>query len=209
MAEAIGYLASALVVVSLTMTSVLRLRLLNLAGAVTFVVYGFLISAFPIVATNAVIVGINLWFLWRAATSRDFFSLLEVPHTSPYLAAFLAFHRDEILSFMPGSGGPPAEGDTVLLVLRDLVPAGVFIGRPVGEGVMEVVLDYAIPQYRDLKVGSYLYERRRDAFTARDVRVLRSEPGSDRHRAYLANVGFRPVGGGVLQLPVGDPSETP
>lgn len=209
MAEAIGYPASALVVVSPTMTSVLRLRLLNLAGAVAFVVYVFLISAFPIVATNAVIVGINLWFLWQAATRRDFFSLFEVPHTSPYLAAFLDFHRDQILSFMPGFGGPPAEGDTVLLVLRDLVPAGVFIGRPVGEGVMDVVLDDAIPQFRDLKVGSYLYERRRDPFTARGVRVLRSQPGSDRHRAYQAKVGFRPVGGGVLELPVGDRSETP
>jgi hypothetical protein len=38
--EVIGYLASLLVVASLAMTSVVRLRILSLAGSLTFIVYG-------------------------------------------------------------------------------------------------------------------------------------------------------------------------
>ena len=56
----IGYLGSAFVVASLAMRSILKLRLIGLAGAVTFVVYGYLIGAWPIVWTNVVIVLIHL-----------------------------------------------------------------------------------------------------------------------------------------------------
>ncbi len=52
--ELIGYVASALVVTSLAMTSVVRLRTISLAGSVTFVVYGLLIGSVPIVITNVV-----------------------------------------------------------------------------------------------------------------------------------------------------------
>ena len=51
--ELVGYVASALVVASLAMTSVVRLRTISLAGSVTFVVYGVLIGSVPIIITNA------------------------------------------------------------------------------------------------------------------------------------------------------------
>src|SRR5690606_31118923 len=62
-AEAVGYLASALVVLSLTMTSVVRLRTISLAGSIAFVVYGAMLGAVPILISNAVIAAINVWFL--------------------------------------------------------------------------------------------------------------------------------------------------
>ncbi|MEO1643805.1 MAG: hypothetical protein AAFR67_01365, partial [Chloroflexota bacterium] len=61
--EIVGYIASALVAVSLLMTSILRLRIINLIGAIVFVVYGVLIVAYPIVLTNAIIVCINVYQL--------------------------------------------------------------------------------------------------------------------------------------------------
>ena len=48
----VGYLASALVVISLTRTSVVRLRVLSFLGATTFVAYGVLIDSVPVIATN-------------------------------------------------------------------------------------------------------------------------------------------------------------
>lgn len=42
--ELIGYTASLLVVVSLSMTSVVRLRMISLAGSIAFVVYASLIG---------------------------------------------------------------------------------------------------------------------------------------------------------------------
>ncbi len=45
------------------MTSVVRLRMLSLAGSVAFVVYGILIESIPIIVTNGAIALINVWFL--------------------------------------------------------------------------------------------------------------------------------------------------
>ena len=50
--ELIGYLASALIVVSLAMRSVVRLRTISLVGSVTFVVYGLLIGSWPVVVSR-------------------------------------------------------------------------------------------------------------------------------------------------------------
>lgn len=202
-AELIGYAASAMVVVSLTMREVLRFRLLNLVGGLTFLVYGWVIGSMPVVITNVVIIVINLWFLWTLTTRKDYFSLLEVPHDSPYLAGFLAFHHDEIRRFMPEFTGHPGPGSVTLLVLRDMVPAGALIGRPAGEGVLEIDLDYAIPQYRDTLLGRYLFHRRRDTFLDRGFRRLISPAGSRKHRSYLRKVGFVPLGADRLELSLG------
>ena len=63
--ELVGYLASALVVTSLAMTSVVRLRMISLAGSITFTVYGALIGSVPIIITNSSIACLNVWFLSR------------------------------------------------------------------------------------------------------------------------------------------------
>ena len=66
--EWIGYAASLLVAVSLMMGSLVRLRWLNLVGAVTFTVYGLVIRAYPVAVVNAFIVVINVWHLVRPPT---------------------------------------------------------------------------------------------------------------------------------------------
>ena len=68
--EWIGYSASALIVISLIMTSVVKLRVLNTAGCVLFVVYGFIIGAYPIAISNLMIVLINLYHLYKLKASE-------------------------------------------------------------------------------------------------------------------------------------------
>ncbi len=62
--EWVGYLASAILLVSFTMKDIRKLRMVNSAGAVLFVVYGFMLStSWPIVITNVAILGINIYYL--------------------------------------------------------------------------------------------------------------------------------------------------
>ena len=65
MVSAIGFSASALIVTSLTMRSVLKLRLIGLAGALTFITYGLLLGAWPVVVTNCTTAGIQIYHLAR------------------------------------------------------------------------------------------------------------------------------------------------
>ena len=66
--ELIGYLGSILVAISLMMRSLLRLRIINLVGALFFTIYGILLDAYPVAFLNGLIVCIDLYYLiqmWR------------------------------------------------------------------------------------------------------------------------------------------------
>jgi hypothetical protein len=204
--QALGWTATALIVLAVTRTSLLRLRVLGAAGAMAFAVYGGLISSPPVVITNAVIAGIHGWFLLKIRRRDELFSVLHVAPDSAYLDYFCRFHRDDIRRFMPGWEPRAVEHQVSAFVLRDLVPAGVVVLAPHDDGSFEVTLDYVIPQYRDLKVGSYVFSEPSGLFTGPVPRRVWSRPWSDVHARYLRKVGFRPAtrpdGTAVLEFEV-------
>lgn len=202
MIEFLGYVASAVIVLSLTMTSLLRLRIIGLAGATLFATYGVLVEAWPVVATNAVILGLHVYFLWKAWTDEEYFTLLEVRPESMYLREFLSFHGAEIQQFQPDFTYVPDEADLTLFILRDMVPAGLFIGRDIGGSSMAADLDYVIARYRDLKPARFLFHTNRDVFARRGVELLRATAATGAHKKYLEKVGFvaSPPGGFEMAL---------
>ncbi|GAA0126255.1 YgjV family protein [Clostridium senegalense] len=65
MIEWVGYAASLFIAISLLMTSIIKLRIFNTIGCILFVVYGFVIRAYPVIVTNGAIILINFWNLYR------------------------------------------------------------------------------------------------------------------------------------------------
>lgn len=63
--EYIGYSASILLIMSLAMSDVYRLRWFNLAGCVVFTVYGVAIAAWPVALTNGLLAVINCYHLFK------------------------------------------------------------------------------------------------------------------------------------------------
>ncbi len=63
MVEILGYAASIMVAISLTMKDIVRLRVLNFIGCALFTAYGVMIDAWPVVATNGFIACVNIYFL--------------------------------------------------------------------------------------------------------------------------------------------------
>ena len=63
--EWIGYSAMATVLISFLMKSVIKLRIVNSFGCLLFVFYGFILQPIskPIIITNVVIFGINMYYL--------------------------------------------------------------------------------------------------------------------------------------------------
>jgi len=184
----IGYLGSAFVVTSLAMRSILKLRLIGLAGAVTFVVYGYLIGAWPIVWTNVVIVLIHLHFLREIRRTDEYFKVLEVRRESNYLRYFLNHFAVDIEGAWPGFKFEPEDDVLTLFILRDLVPAGLFVARVLDDDTLELELDYAIPGYRDFKIGRYLYTG--DALRDRGYSTIAARTRGDRPADYLLKMGF-------------------
>nr|WP_290667183.1 hypothetical protein [Ardenticatena sp.] len=191
--ELIGYLASVLVAISLTMRSILRLRLINLLGALLFTVYGVVLGLWPVAAVNAFIMGVDIYYLWQLLRQQDAFDILEVNPQGAYIRRFLDFYADEIARFQPDFRYDPKTPDLIaFFVLRNMVPAGLFIARKNGE-TADVLLDFAIPGYRDFRIGRYLYDARADLLRAYGIRRLRARAHVPEHIAYLKRMGYRPL----------------
>ena len=188
--ELVGYAGSLLVAVSLMMKSLLRLRIINLVGALVFVTYGLLIGAIPIVFLNGLIVCVNVYNLWQMWQRKDYFTLMEVRAESTYLKRFLDFYRREILEYVPTYLFKPKDDQLVIFVLRNMMPVGLLIVKP-EQGIGRIFLDFVIPGYRDFRAGRFLFEQSADFFRAMGVSCLTSEPGNPRHETYLHRMGFQ------------------
>lgn len=186
-AELIGYLASILVAVSLMMSAIVKLRIINLLGAVCFVIYGIIISAYPIVAVNGFITIVDLYYLMNIWTSKEYFGVLEVNKDSDYLNYFLKFHANDIKKYIPSFSFQINDNSLALFILRNSVPAGLVYAEYKGNNQLFIKLDYAIPGYRDFKTGRYAIDK---LFKEKNIKEIYSEPGNDIHEKYLKRLGF-------------------
>ena len=192
--ELVGYAASALIAVSLMMSSILRLRILNLIGAAMFATYGYLIGAIPVAVLNGAIVLVNVYHIVRMLRTREYFRLLKLRPDSDYLKYFLGFYAKDILRILPEFEYRPAEKQVTLFILRDCAPIGVFIAEETSGGVLRVVLDFVIPRYRDLKIGKFLFVEQVEFFRERGIKEIVIAPRTKEFGDYLVKVGFEAAG---------------
>ncbi len=188
--EWLGHGASILVLISLSMSSLEKLRWFNLAGATAFAVYGWLLGIVPVVTVNAAIVCINIYYLFRMYRQMDYFELLVTSPQGQYLTSFLKFFEQDIRKHYPSFSGKLAENSLVVLSLRNMAVAGVFVATPNDEDEMQIVLDYVVPQHADRRVGRHLYQERRLWFYERGIRRLVVDIADIRNSQYFEAMGF-------------------
>ena len=68
--EIFGYIGTALVIVSMMMTSMLKLRIINICGGLISLVYAVLRNTWPVVVLNACLVTINLFHTVKELRQR-------------------------------------------------------------------------------------------------------------------------------------------
>lgn len=192
--ELVGYFASLLVLVSLLMTSVVKLRVINTVGSLIFAVYALFIRSYPTAVMNFCLVGINIFYLVRMARTERVFTLLPAAPEEAYVQYFLRHWQADIRRFF--AARPADRADTAFLVCCEDAPAGILTGRVLEEGVLEVFLDYTTPQYRDCSVGRFLYQRLAEL----GFRKLLVEEATEVHGAYLRRMGFVQEGGRYVKI---------
>lgn len=188
--EWIGYIASAIVAISLAMSSIVKFRWLNFIGAATFSTYGFLIGALPVGFLNGLIAIIDVYFLYQIYNKKEVFETLEVRGDNKYLLQFLDFHKKEIQKYFPGFTYKPEMNTVSFFVLRNMAVAGLFLAHRENENVLKVGLDYVIPEYRDFKNGRFIYHRLRRRFINDGFDKVISPGQSQQYAKYLKKIGF-------------------
>lgn len=185
----IGYIASLIVLISLLMSSVKKLRWINMIGSLVFGIYGFLIGSLPTGIMNMGIVFINVYYLVQMYGNKDYFQLLETTENDAYYTHFKSFYENEIAHFMDEDKPLEHQANFKLFVLRNLVPAGLMMGT-ICHNVLYIDVDYVTPIYRDFKIGKYLFTDQVAFFKEKGIDTLISHPGNEKHQRYLKKMGF-------------------
>ncbi|MEI6059291.1 MAG: hypothetical protein WCR72_01220 [Bacteroidota bacterium] len=188
--QLIGYLASIAIALSMTMSSILKFRWINLAGALAFSTYGFLISAWPVGFLNAFIALVDIYYLNSVYSKKEVFEILELRADNRYLLRFLEYHKNEIGRFFPGFTYKPELNTVSFFVLRNMAVAGVFLAHRDNDHCLSVGLDYVIPEYRDFKNGKFIYLRLRNRFIEEGFTKVVAEGRSEKYSQYLVKLGF-------------------
>lgn len=68
--EWIGYAASIFIAISLVMTDIVKLRVINSVGCILFVIYGFGVKAYPVGVINFFILIINIYYLVKMKKNK-------------------------------------------------------------------------------------------------------------------------------------------
>jgi len=188
--QIIGYTGSVLIALSLMMSNIVRLRWINLFGAVTFATYGLLIKAYPVFVLNGFIVLVDLFYLIKISHKKDAFELLQIDaHQSPFLKMFVKYHQQEILKYFPNFDLSKLNNPRCIFILRNLMPVGLFICLPY-KSMLEIELDFVVKEYRDLKNAHYLFQSRSEIFKEQGFRAFIIMTNIEAHVNYLKKIGF-------------------
>ena len=68
--EIIGYLGTGLIILSMMMSSVKTLRLVNMTGAVFSSVYAILTAAYPVLVLNVTLIAVNAYKLFNEGRKK-------------------------------------------------------------------------------------------------------------------------------------------
>jgi hypothetical protein len=190
--EIIGYSGSVIVAVSLMMKNIRHLRNVNLIGSSTFAIYGLLLKAYPVFLLNGFIAIVDIYYLYEMNKKEDYFSLMPVlDKNHPYLNKFLDYYKNDILKYFPNFTKDEIKGASCFFILRNLLPVGLFIYREMSSDKIEVLIDYAIPDYRDTKNGKYVYYTESNFLKEKGFKEIIAKTSIAKHQDYLKKIGFK------------------
>jgi hypothetical protein len=189
--EIIGYTGSFLVIVSMLMTSVVKLRVINTIGSVIFCTYAICIHSYPTAAMQVCLIAINIVNLYKLNNTKKEYFAVDVNATDGFLNHFLNEYYADIKHYFPGCS-KPAEDDKIILIMCGQSPAGVFISTDIHADcpdTLTVKLDYTTPAYRDCSVAKFLVSHLKEE----GIKKIVAKTVIPAHEKYLKKMGFAPT----------------
>ena len=199
--DAIGYAASFLVCFSLCIKHIKGLRIVNMIGSIIFIIYGFLISARPVMVLNGFAVIVNIYYLLQIkneAGRSDVFDVLFVDSIeNDILQRFVRFHGEDMRRFNPSFDPDLKKGTLVgaeyCFILRETLPVSLVAYKREEDEEITILMDYVIPAFRDFKNAQFFFSNviNRIAVPG-SVFIAKGEVKA--HTNYLKRIGFVETG---------------
>jgi len=94
--DLLGYVASFIILISLTMKSIVKLRWINAAGSFLFVVFAFLTKSTPTIVMNLGIIFIDIAYVLGLSLKHSDYHLVKAERGSAWLEFFYQSNKIEI-----------------------------------------------------------------------------------------------------------------
>lgn len=186
--ETLGYLASFIILVSLTMKSIVKLRWINAFGSFLFVIFAVLTKSIPTVFMNCGIVIIDLWYVFKIIRIRTDYRMVTAERNSAFLFFFYEKYRDEIESIFGESAFSSATGFAWFVVNNEI--AGLFAWKENSVTECRILIDFVTEKYRDTKVGQYFFEDKLEELLEKGFKEFTYLNVKKPHWKYLRKIGF-------------------
>ena len=186
--EALGYAASFIILISLTMKSIVKLRWINAAGSFLFVVFAFLTRPWPTDAMNIAILCSDVWIVLPLTGRKEDFRLIHAERTSAFLDFFYQANAREISAIFGDDAFIEARGFSYFV--RNAEIAGLFAWKEKSPTECRILIDFVTPRYRDAKIGLFFFERHLVTFREKGYERLVCQTQDAAHMRYLSKIGF-------------------
>ena len=183
--EAVGYIGSSLVLISFLMVSVVKLRVVNTVGSIIFTVYAFIIKSYPTAIMNLCLILINIYHLVKMYNTERTYDFIEVDADDKLFKYSIENNKDDIEKCFPGISMDFSNANTGYVVCHKGTPAGIIIGN-LKDGVLDLLLDYSTPEYRDFSIGKFLFSK----LPSKGIKSVIYRGSDENHKEYLAKTGF-------------------
>jgi len=172
------------------MSSIKKLRWINLVGALLFGTYGFLIQSLPTGFMNLGIALIDIYYLVQMYRQKDYLRVLKIEESKEYLKSFMEYYKQDIDKYAKIENIDFTDSAVKFFVLRNMNPAGLFVADKYDKETLEIKLDYVIPQFRDFKIGNFVFESQKEDLQEQGYNRYIVFTDNIDHIKYVEKMGF-------------------
>lgn len=138
------------------MSSVIKLRVINITGSIISGTYALIIGSFPLALMNICLIIINVYNILKLKKESRKYEIVVGNTQDAFFKYFVNHYSDDIKNYFCDFEAEKVSGDTVYYVFCNEAPVGLFVGNKKDDQI-DIVLDYTVPAYRDCSVAKFLY----------------------------------------------------
>ncbi len=184
--EIFGYIGTALVIVSMMMTSVVKLRVINMCGGLISLIYSIFVNAWPVVVLNACLICINFVQTVRQLTKREAVTLLRVRAKDSSVKYLFDIWQEDALKYYSDLNLQEMNEEEIHILYVGERAVGFIIGTQNGD-LFHLNTSYLIPSCRT----NAMTERIFAALRNKGIHTLTScEFYNQAPNRFLLNMGF-------------------
>ena len=171
----IGYIGSLLVLISMMMTQMIKLRFINSTGCIFSIVFSILTLNMPVLVLNSALLLINVIQIFRYYTHKKEYDIVASEVDSSILKHFVQKYNKVITNENPGFFKRFEDANYAKVIYADDTIVGMLIGRTEDGKNLDVYLDYVDKDSLAIPLFINLYNTvRRDGIT--DLKILHQCP---------------------------------